>query len=159
MHSTMKNNVYKYLKLIMGKTAVVLVVFVYLLGPIQKEVSNLLHAISHKLVQPDMALAHFSQNNKSHVHNNASKLKVSKTHKHSIIAFITTIFKLYSNNEDPLNKTKLVYKLKKYIVETLNFSSKNKSILIVQSNAINRRETDKICNGYAFAFKEPPEIF
>ena len=104
----------EFKKLLIQRLALIIAV-IYLLSPLQQQISAVLHSLSHDLSLPDYVMTHshdFSnENNEAHQYGDHRTDEI--THEHQFIDFVQSLIKNTSQNEqqsDPKVPTKSIDK-------------------------------------------------
>ncbi|EWH13444.1 hypothetical protein KLA_09949 [Cellulophaga geojensis KL-A] len=121
----------------------------YVLHPLQHQIKDGLHAISHAIDSHTVAVhthSHTSTAGHNHSHTHA------QDHEHQIITFINNLFSEAENNSNDGLVQQV--KIDKHIVDTTTYTIKNYSILPTNYIYTSPYKTAK---GYILAAKKPPK--
>jgi hypothetical protein len=148
----------KRLKSFTTKAIIVVMSFLYTLGPAHTEVNTFLHTIVHALEKPDVMLSHSKSIKKSNHAHNKGYSYVKLQHDHKIIELVNSILEGTTNQENRSpEKEAVVYKIDKHtkLIESLTY--KKQETFYLETKAIFTKIDDDLCRGFCENIKKPPQ--
>lgn len=122
----------------------------YVLHPLQDQIKDALHAVSHAIETHTVATAHSHSNTSTTTHSHSHSH--NQNHEHQIITFINNLFGALDN--DSKDVLVLDIKIDKHIVDTYTYIFKNNTTLTINYIYTNPDKTKK---GYITAVEKPPK--
>ncbi|MCL5244235.1 hypothetical protein M4I21_00335 [Cellulophaga sp. 20_2_10] len=120
----------------------------YVLHPLQDQIKDGLHAISHAIETHTTASEHSHSNTSATAHSHSHTVN----HEHQVITFINNLFGAPDNDSN--DTLVLDIKIDKHIVDTYTYIFKNNTPLHVNHSYTS---LDKTTNGYITAVEKPPK--
>lgn len=140
------------------KITVILLCIFFVLGPLHKQISKALHAITHAIEMPDHIISHNSKKLHIQTHNSIKHIAKKTKHNHKILDLVTDFLNFNKNSTLPQNKIIKSNIVDKHIKIKINFKEVNpvKSALNTENNFTNNNT--KLCKGFFSFIKEPPQV-
>jgi len=145
----------KGLKPLLVKYAAMLMGICYLINPLQQQVYDVIHVISHTFASPNHILSHdvgHAQN--LNVHKSPNHLSDELDHEHKLIDIVQTIFEASGEEDYPQDDFLVKVKCDKHLVSNRIILSSQTMVLLVNHFPHLLEELKK---GYLNKWQEPPQ--
>lgn len=157
----MNNNTQKGFKPFIFKFVVIAMSMCYVLGPLHKDISNLLHIVSHQLEMENSGVAHASLEHTNHDQLHHFNSVSENHHSHKILDVLNHILEA-SNTEtntdnDTENHEKLIKKIDKHTRIARNFKTQN-SFPYFKLQQKDIFKIEKIHSGFINGIIQPPRL-
>lgn len=151
MNSKSKQSIF-ILKNWLVKRVAIIIVVCYLISPIQNQVYQIFHDLSHFIEMPSTLLSH-SYDTQYEVHKAKAHHRVVNNHSHELITFVS---KLLENNDADSEKSISQNTFDKHFTNRFIIVLPN-PILINNKGSYSTKKTDPL-NGYLTKHLKPPQF-
>lgn len=140
------------------KAIIVIMSFLYVLGPAHLEIKKLMHTLVHTFEMPNTILSHKNSTNDVKIHQEKKHEKLIVNHNHVVIDLVGEILKTADNRNNTPETIQTTYKIDKH---NRNFEDDSQNDLIqisVENKTCFYQSKNKICKGYLKGLKKPPKL-
>lgn len=127
----------------------------YLINPLQQQVYDVIHAISHTVASPNHILSHnVGHAGNLNVHKSPDHLYGELDHEHKLIDIVQTIFEASGEDDNPQDDNFIKVKCDKHLVSNRIILSNRTIVLFVNHFPHLIEELKK---GHLIKWQEPPQ--
>lgn len=145
-HNDIRNRFWKSIAVLMG--------ICYLINPLNQQLYNVLHTISHGLNAPTEVMEHkIIAFDHSRTHDSFSHRKHQMTHEHNLIDFVQTLFEASQNQGQTTDPNAPKFSIDKHITAYSQYNKLAKLYKLKESFSFT---VDNVHGGYTTLWLEPP---
>ena len=140
------------------KAIIVIMSFLYILGPAHLEIKKFMHTIVHTFEMPNNLLSHQKRTADIQIHQQNEHKKEVIDHNHDIIDLVDKILKEVDKENTPKEGIVKSKKIDKHKRTYEKDAQKKSNLVSFKSKCCFYQSKNKTCKGYLIGLKKPPKL-
>ena len=140
------------------KAIIIMMSFLYILGPAPLEIKKFMHTIVHTFEMPNNLLSHQNNTSDVEIHQKKEHKKVVINHDHKVIDLVSEILEIADKESESPDAIQTAYKIDKHNRNYENDNPNDLILISLENRHCFYHSKNKICKGYSIGLKKPPKV-